>query len=64
MIDVLKRLLLGRFFPRMSSKCPNCGSSAVSASIWSSWVVDGPRGLKYRCRRCGHAWKVVLRVGI
>ena len=64
MLDILKRLFFKRLFPHMGSRCPNCGGSDVSASTWSSWVVDGPRGLKYKCRRCGHVWKVILRAGI
>lgn len=56
-----KRVMAG-----LGGRCPVCGSDHVSAELTTipRWVVDGPTYCAYKCRKCGHTWRILARSGV
>lgn len=70
MTNVLKaitRVIGGGFdLNQLGGICTCCGSKDVSASLKKPlpFVKDGATYIEYRCRQCGHKWRVLARAGI
>ena len=50
----------------MRIRCPMCGMETVKSRIvkpMGPFVKDGPTVMKMTCTKCGHTWRVPLRVG-
>lgn len=51
---------------KMHCNCTVCGGDRVAAAAkkpLGPFVKDGPTVLEMKCRRCGHKWRIPLRVG-
>lgn len=55
-----------RIMSRIGGPCPVCGSKRVSieATKRPRFIVDGARYFNYRCRACGHTWRLLARAGV
>ena len=52
--------------PAITAKCPVCGMDAVKSRIrkpLGPFVKDGPTVMEMKCSKCGHCWRIPLRVG-
>jgi len=62
MFDWLRRTIMCR----SGGRCPSCGSKRVTVIVSKRprFVVDGPMFFEYRCRSCGHEWRLLARAGL
>ena len=55
-----------RVIEGFGGRCPVCGSGSVSVELTTHprWVVDGPTYCTFKCRKCGHGWRILARSGV
>lgn len=59
------KVIFGRY-SSISVTCPICGAKSVKSEMkkpLGSLVTDGPTVMEMKCRKCGHKWRIPVRVG-